>query len=150
MTLVKWRPMRDLMSVQDEMNRMFDRFFGREPWEDEEFMAPAKWYPMVDIKENKDEFTVLAELPGMKKDDIHITFTNGRLVLEGERKKEKEEKDANYHRVERAYGKFYRSFDLPTAVQGDKINAEFKDGILKISLPKAEEVKPKEIDVKVS
>ena len=150
MTVVRWRPMRDLVSIQDEMNRVFDRFFSREPWEDREDVSSSGWNPSVDISETKDEFVVSAELPGLKKDDIHITFTNGVLKIEGERKKEKEEKDANYHRVERMFGKFCRTFQLPTMVQSGKISADFRDGILIIHLPKAEEVKPKEIEVKVS
>ncbi len=150
MAIVRWRPMRDLMSLQEEMNRIFDRFFGTLPAEDQEEMAVSDWYPDVDIVENKDEIVVKAELPGMKKDDIHISYKDGVLTLEGERKKEKEEKDVNYHRVERVYGKFCRSFQLPTVIQEDKINAEYKDGILTIHLPKAEEAKPKEIEIKVS
>ena len=149
MPIVRWRPMRDMMNVQDEMNRLFDRFFGRELWDDDERMNQMNWVPVVDIKEDKDEFVVSAELPGMKKEDVHITFNNGNLAIEGERKKEQEEKDANYHRVERSYGKFYRSFQLPSGIQANKILADFKDGILKITLPKSEEVKPKEIEVKV-
>ncbi len=150
MAIVRWRPMRDLMSLQEEMNRIFDRFFGNLPAEDQEEMAVSDWYPDVDIVENKDEIVVKAELPGMKKDDIHISYKDGVLTLEGERKKEKEEKDVNYHRIERVYGKFCRSFQLPTVIQEDKINAEYKDGVLTIHLPKAEEAKPKEIEIKVS
>ena len=150
MALVRWRPMRDMMNVQDEMNRLFDRFFGKELWDEDEQLSQMNWFPVVDIKENKDEFTVFAELPGMNKEDVHITFTDGKLVVEGERKKEQEENEANYHRVERSYGKFCRTFQLPSGIQANKIAADFKDGILKIKLPKSEEVKPKEIEVKVS
>jgi len=150
MTVVRWRPMRDIMGIQDEMNRAFDRIFSRDPWEDREDLSSSGWNPSVDISESKDEFVVSAELPGMKKDDIHVTYTNGVLKIEGERKKEKEEKDTNYHRVERTFGKFCRTFQLPTMVQSGKISADFKDGILLIHLPKAEELKPKEIEVKVS
>jgi len=150
MAIVRWRPMRDMMNVQDEMNRLFDRFFGKELWDEDEQLSQMNWFPVVDIKENKDEFTVFAELPGMNKEDVHITFTDGKLVVEGERKKEQEENEANYHRVERSYGKFCRTFQLPSGIQANKIAADFKDGILKIKLPKSEEVKPKEIEVKVS
>lgn len=150
MAIVRWRPMRDMMNVQDEMNRLFDRFFGKELWDEDEQLSQMNWFPVVDIKENKDEFAVFAELPGMKKEDVHITFSDGKLVIEGERKKEQEEKEANYHRVERSYGKFCRTFQLPSGIQANKIAADFKDGILKIKLPKSEEVKPKEIEVKVS
>ena len=150
MAIVRWRPMRDMMNVQDEMNRLFDRFFGKELWDEDEQLSQMNWFPVVDIKENKDEFAVFAELPGMKKEDVHITFSDGKLVIEGERKKEQEENEANYHRVERSYGKFCRTFQLPSGIQANKIAADFKDGILKIKLPKSEEVKPKEIEVKVS
>lgn len=150
MAIVRWRPMRDMMNVQDEMNRLFDRFFGKELWDEDEQLSQMNWFPVVDIKENQDEFTVFAELPGMKKEDVHITFSDGKLVIEGERKKEQEEKEANYHRVERSYGKFCRTFQLPSGIQANKIAADFKDGILKVKLPKSEEVKPKEIEVKVS
>jgi HSP20 family protein len=150
MAIVRWRPMRDMMNVQDEMNRLFDRFFGKELWDEDEQLSQMNWFPVVDIKENKDEFAVFAELPGMKKEDVHITFSDGKLVVEGERKKEQEENEANYHRVERSYGKFCRTFQLPSGIQANKIAADFKDGILKIKLPKSEEVKPKEIEVKVS
>jgi HSP20 family protein len=150
MTLVKWRPMRDIFNFQDEMSRVFDRFFDRSLVEDEENISFSKWYPQVDISENIDSFMVLAELPGLSKDEVHITFTDGLLKIEGERKREKEDKDTNFHRVERVYGKFCRTFQLPKQIKNDKVSADFKDGILKIDLPKADEVKPKEIEVKAS
>jgi len=150
MAIVKWRPTRDMISIQDEMNRLFDRFFSRDILDGEEFIHPAQWSPAVDISENKDEFVVSAELPGMGKNDIQVTFVDGSLKIEGERTKEKEEKNVNYHRVERVHGKFCRSFQLPTAVQQNKISADFKDGMLTVRLPKAEEAKPKAIDVKIS
>lgn len=150
MTIVRWRPMREMLSIQDEMNRLFDRFFVKNPWEEQESIDAVNWYPNMDISENNNEFIVSAELPGLKKEDIHITYTNGTLKIEGERKKVKEEKDTNFHRVERVYGKFCRTFQLPSLIKNDKINADFKDGILRINLPKADEVKPKEIEVKLS
>ena len=104
----------------------------------------------MDISENDDEFVVRAELPGMRKEDVNVTFVNGALKIEGERKHEKEDQKTNYHRVERAYGKFCRVFQIPDEVKSDKISADFKDGLLNIRLPKAEEVKPKAIDVKIS
>lgn len=150
MALVRWRPTRDLMNIQDEFNRLVERFFSPTVFEEPELMTPTAWYPSVDIKENKDEFVVTAELPGLKKEDIHISYKDGLLTIEGERKKETEEKDVNYHRVERTYGKFSRSFQLPAMVKQDNIDAKYKDGILEIHLPKVEEAKPKEIEVKVS
>jgi HSP20 family protein len=142
--------MREMLSIQDEMNRLFDRFFIKNPWEEQESVDAVSWYPSMDISENDNEYTVNAELPGLRKEDIHITYANGTLKIEGERKRDKEEKDTNYHRVERVYGKFCRTFQLPTLIKNDKISADFKDGILKINLPKADEVKPKEVEVKLS
>lgn len=150
MTLVRWRPARGLFNVQDEMNRAFDRFFSRDVWDDEESVNQSGWYPVVDISENTDEYVLNAEMPGLTKEDIHISFTNGILKLEGERKQEEEKKDTDYHRVERVYGKFCRTFRLPNTVKSDKISADFKDGILSVRLPKVEEVKPKQIEVKIS
>lgn len=150
MALVRWRPTRDLLNIQEEMSRLLDRFFGPSPLEETELATPTTWYPLVDIQENNNEFVVTAELPGMKRDDIHIRYKDGVLTIEGERKQEKEEKDVNYHRVERRYGKFFRTFQLPAMIKEDKIDAIYKDGILTIHLPKAEEEKAREIEVKVS
>ena len=150
MAIIRWRPMRDFMTVQDEMNRMFDQFFAREPWGGDESMSKAEWSPTVDISENKDEYLVSAELPGMKKEDVQITYANNILKIEGERQKEEEKQDTNYHRVERLYGKFCRTFQVPTQIQADKIAADFKNGILTVHLPKAEEAKPKEVQIKIS
>jgi HSP20 family protein len=142
--------MKEMVSIQDEMNRLFDRFFSRDLTDGEEFLQPSQWSPSMDISENKDEFVVSAELPGMNKGDIQVTYVDGSLKIEGERRKEKEDKNVNYHRIERAYGKFCRSFQLPTAIQHNRISADFKDGILTIRLPKTEEARPKAIDVKIS
>lgn len=150
MAIVKWRPMREMVSIQDEMNWLFDRFFSRDILDGEEFIYPAQWSPSVDISESKDEFVLSAELPGMSKDDIQVTYVDSSLKIEGERRQEKEQKNVNVHRVERDHGKFCRSFQLPTAIQPNKISADFKDGILTIRLPKAEEDRPKAIDVKIS
>jgi len=146
MTLVRWRPMRDLWNIQEEMNRAFGSFFGRT---DREF-TNGHWAPAVDIAEANDELKFNVEVPGMKKEDVKVTFQDGILTIKGERKQEKEEKDLNFHRMERSYGSFCRSFTLPTMVQGDKIKANYKDGILSISLPKVEEAKPKEITIGVA
>lgn len=147
MTLVKWRPMRDVWSIQDEINRTFDNFFGRTEREE---WTESRWAPAVDISENKDDLMVNVEVPGMKKEDIKVTIQDGILTVRGERKQEKEEKDKSLHRVERSYGSFCRSFTLPTTVQGDKIKANYKDGVLMIALPKVEEAKPKEISIDVA
>jgi HSP20 family protein len=103
----------------------------------------------VDITEDEKEYLIKAELPEVKKEDVKVTVENGVLTMTGERKFEKEQKDKKYHRIERSYGSFMRSFSLPEAAAGDKVSAEFKDGVLKVHLPKSPEAKPKSIDVKV-
>jgi len=148
MAIKRWRPFRDLVSVQDDMNRLFDDFFGRLPMRTEGM--ERMWAPNVDVSETKDNIIVTAEIPGMTKDDIKVTFNENTLTLSGEKKQEKEEKDADYHRIERSYGSFTRSFDLPTTVQFDKIKANYKDGVLQVTMPKSEEVKPKEIPIAVN
>lgn len=149
MALVRWRPTRDLMSIADEMNRMIDRFFGPSALSEMESIMETEWTPRVNIAETKDHYLVEVEVPGMKKDDIHISLKDNLLTIEGERKFESESKDKNYHRRESFYGKFSRSFTLPEDVMKDKIDASYENGILTITLPKSEEAKPKEIEVKI-
>lgn len=148
MTLTRWNPARDLLGIADEMNRLVDSVLRTDTREASLFKGT--WTPAVDISEDKDNFYLHVELPGMKKEDVKVKFEEGLLTITGEKKTEREEKDVNYHRVERSYGKFERSFRVPTQVMNDKIEAKFEDGVLQITLPKAEEVKPKEIEVKVS
>lgn len=112
-------------------------------------MTVSEWTPLVDITEDEKEYLIKAELPEVKKEDVKVTVEDGVLTITGERKFEKEEKDKKYHRIERAYGSFMRSFTLPDTAAGDKVSAEFKDGVLKVHLPKSPEAKPKSIDVKV-
>jgi HSP20 family protein len=151
MTLVRWNPIRDLatdlIDLQREINRMFDRFFRG--FEEEEERAISTWRPVVDISETDDEYIVRAEIPGVSKDDIKVTIRDNMLTISGEKKQEKETKNENFHRVERVYGSFTRTFTLPGAVKVDKVEATFKDGVLTIKLPKVEEAKSKEIEVKV-
>lgn len=155
MALIRWNPARDLetspfdmLNMQKEINRMFDRFF-RGNLTEEESLVPSGWCPAVDIAEHDNEFVVKMELPGVGKEDVKITMQNDVLMIHGEKKQEKQSKGSNYHRVERSYGAFQRSFTLPATVKADKIDATFTDGILNIKLPKAEEAKPKQIEVKV-
>ena len=155
MSLIRWSPARDLAtfpsdiaSMQREMNRVFDSFFRGET--DEDFpLAASSWRPAVDITEEDAAFLVKMELPGVAKEDVKITMENSLLTVKGEKKQEKETKGTNYHRVERGYGLFQRSFTLPATVKGEKIEASYRDGILNITLPKSEEAKPKEIEVRV-
>ena len=147
MTLVRWDPFRELESMSDRLNRVFARptlsTSGREA------LTVADWMPTVDISETDSEYLIKAELPEVKKEDVKVTVENGVLTLQGERRQEKEEKGKKYHRVERSYGSFVRSFTLPESVDESAVKAEYKDGMLNLHLPKAEKVKPKSIDVKV-
>ena len=147
MAITRWRPFRDVVSVQDEMSRLLDDIFGQRParvqWTD------GAWNPSVDVTEDEDSVVVKAEMPGLNKDDVKISVHDSILTLKGEKKQEKEEKEADYHRIERSYGSFCRSFQLPTTVRTDKIKANYKDGVLSITLPKTEEVKPKEIPISI-
>lgn len=147
MAITRWRPLMDLVSMQDEMNRLFDDFFGRPLVRTE--WTEGVWSPSVDVSEDKDNVIVKTEMPGMKKEDVKISIQDNVLTLKGAKKQEKEEKDANYHRIERSYGSFCRSFALPTSVKADKVKASYKDGVLNITLPKTEEAKPKEIPVSI-
>ena len=148
MTLVRWSPFRDVLNIQDEMNRLFNTFFARTP--ERRDAGTFSWSPLVDILETDGEIKVVAEVPGMKREDIKISVQDNVLTLKGEKKLEKEEKEKNFHRVERAHGAFERSFSLPASVQTDKVKASYKDGVLTIALPKSEETKPKEIAISVS
>jgi HSP20 family protein len=138
--------------MEDLQNRLAT-LFGRAPVRrqdgQEESMTVAEWAPVVDISENDKEYLIKAELPGIKKEDVHISVEKGVLTISGERKFEKEEKDKKYHRVERAYGAFVRTFIVPDDAEADKVAAEFKDGLLTIHIPKSEKAKPKQIEVRV-
>lgn len=147
MAITRWRPFRDIVSVQDEMNRLFDDIFGHRPARVE--WTEGVWSPSVDVSEDTDNMVIKAEMPGMSKDDVKISVQDNVLTLKGEKKQEKEEKEANCHRIERSYGSFCRSFQLPATVRADKIKANYKDGVLSIILPKTEEVKPKEIPISI-
>ncbi len=154
MTLVKFNPVRDLLNVEREFNRMFNslgsRFGITHKGDLHEEYDNAVWMPLTDISEDNENFYLKADLPGIKKEDVKISYIDGNLSISGERVKEKETKENKFHRIERSYGKYYRSFNVPTEIKEDKIKAEFKDGQLTITIPKADEVKPKEIDIKVS
>lgn len=151
MSIIKYNPVNergvlsDLFNVQKEMSKMLSNFFTND---DETFSALQSWYPSADIKEGKDRYTVHLELPGVAKDGVKITLQENVLTVQGEKKQESETKDENYHRIERSYGTFSRSFRLPSLVKSDKIDANYKDGVLIITLPKAEEAKAKEIEIK--
>jgi HSP20 family protein len=145
MAVVRWDPFRDLNMLQERMNRMFDDA-GR-GWRNDEATATTTWSPAVDIFETEGEIVVKAELPGMERKDITLNLEKNVLSLRGERRFEKETKDDNYHRIERSYGTFSRAFSIPATVDEEKIRADYKDGVLKIVLPKKEQAKPKQIRI---
>ncbi len=141
MTLVRWSPFRELEEMQRNLSRILDdaSFGGTET---------GQWLPAVDIRETDDALLVEAELPGIDKKDVNVEVKDGVLTISGERKFEKDVKEENVHRIERSYGRFVRSFSLPTNVDTDKVEATMKDGVLSVRLPKKESAKPKAITVK--
>jgi HSP20 family protein len=153
MAIVRWNPSRELLNIEREFSRMFDNFekrFGFGNGEDgHNEYENAVWAPLTDISEDKENYTLKMDLPGVSKNDLKISYSDGQLNISGERKMEKENKDSKYHRVERSYGRYFRSFALPAKIKEDAINAEFKDGQLIVIVPKSEEAKPKELEIKV-
>jgi HSP20 family protein len=145
MSITRYDPFRDLRSLQEEVNRLFStnltRGFG------EEGIGRGAWNPSVDIFENKDEIVLEAELPGMNRGDFELTVENNVITLRGERQFEKKDDTDNYHRVERSYGSFTRSFTLPHTVSAEGATAEYTNGVLRVTLPKREETKARRIEV---
>jgi HSP20 family protein len=144
--IMEWRPFREVTRLRREMDRLWDDYFGSgrralQP-------MPAEFAPAVDVKETADQIVVKAEVPGMDAKDINISVTGDVLTIKGEKKSEREETEENYHLVERSYGSFSRSLAMPAAVDLDKIEAKYDKGVLTITCPKKEEVKPKAIEIK--
>lgn len=140
--LQRFSPFSELFDLRKEIDSLFeDRFFGKN------LISEPSWIPSMDVVENEKEFLVTVELPGMKKEDINVSIENNVLTIEGERKSEKEEKNKTFHRIERAYGKFYRSVALPKKVDENNIKATFKDGLLNITIGKSEKEKSKIIEI---
>ena len=148
MTITRYDPFRDLRSLQEEVNRLFTGNMARTF--DEEGIARGAWSPSVDIYENKDQIVLEAELPGMKREDFDVSVENNVITLRGERHFEKKEESDNYHRVERAYGSFTRSFTLPNTVTAEGAAADYANGVLRVSLPKREETKARRIEIKAN
>jgi HSP20 family protein len=148
MNIVKWNPFRELEDIQTRLNRVFgDAPLGRT---NDDGLFFADWAPPVDIQETDKEYLIKAELPEVKKENVKVEMLDGVLTIEGERSQEKEEKGKKFHKVERAYGKFVRRFALPTEVEATRVQAEFKDGMLNVHLPKSAGAKPKSVEVKVA
>jgi HSP20 family protein len=146
MNIVRYDPFRELRSLQDEMTRLFTGIapasIGRED------TLSGGWNPNVDIFENKENLVLEAELPGLSREDFDLSIENNVLTLKGERKFEKKTDEDNYHRVERAYGSFTRSFTLPQTITAEGVEAEFNNGVLRVTLPKREETKARKIEIK--
>jgi len=149
MAIVRWEPFRNLISTQDQFNRLFNETFSR-------FFTGADggeakpWSPAVDIYENDHNLVLKAELPGIDPNDVEIRVEDEVLYLKGQRKFEKDVKEKNYHRIERAYGSFQRTFTLPSFVDANQVAADYKNGILTLTMPKREEAKPKTIKIQVA
>lgn len=139
-------PFREFMELQRDINRLFE---GSAAKTSQEGAAINAWTPAVDIYEDSDAFLIKLELPEVSKDDVKVSLDDNKLSISGERKFENDDKREGYHRVERSYGQFYRSFTLPPNVNVEAINAQFTDGVLRLTLPKKEEAKPKQIEVKI-
>ncbi len=145
-----WNPLKEMVELENRLSTIFNRT-GTVPGDNkEETLRVTEWAPLVDIAEDDKGYTIKAELPGIKKEDIAVTVENGVLSIKGERKSEQEEKSKRYHRIERFYGRFERSFTLPEDADGTKVGAEYKDGVLKVHLAKSEKALPKAIEVKVA
>ncbi|MBS3818208.1 Hsp20/alpha crystallin family protein [bacterium] len=145
MAIKRWDPFRDLMTLKDRMDRIFEDTF-RTQGEEKELM-PSTWSPSVDIFEDESNVVLSIELPGIEEKNIDVNIEDNALTVKGERNIEKEDKKENYHRIERAYGSFYRSFSIPNYVDVDKIEAQHENGVLKITMPKKAESKPRKVKV---
>jgi HSP20 family protein len=145
MNIVRWYPFRDLVTLRERMNRVFEDAFTFRG--EEKDLIASNWNPSVDIYEAENELVLKAEIPGVDEKDVEIKIEDNTLTIQGDRKFEKETKEENYRRIERSYGSFYRSFSLPRNIDQDKIKAERENGILKISLPKKPELKPKKVKI---
>jgi HSP20 family protein len=151
MAVVRWDPLRELEQMADRLNRVISRPEGASvSGNGQEAMAVPDWVPIVDISETESEYSIHAELPGVKKDAVKVTVENGVLTIQGERRQEQMEGERRHHRVERMYGRFVRNFTLPDTVDAGKVRAEYADGMLHLHLPKSEKAKPKQIEVKIA
>ena len=147
MAIVKYSPFRDMMNMQEQMNRLLDLAWSKQGGEE---LREGAWQPPVDIYEDENAVIIKAELPGIDQKDIEVRIEDNTLTIRGERKHEEEVRKENYHRVERYYGGFQRSFSIPATIHQEKVRASSDKGVLTITLPKREEVKPKQITVEVT
>jgi HSP20 family protein len=148
--ITRWDPFKELDELQSRLSTLFGRSPVRKNGEKDELMTVAEWAPLVDIIEDEHEYLIKAELPEVKKEEVKVTVQDGVVSLAGDRKFVREEKDKKYHRLERAYGSFVRTFSLPEDADENKVTADFKEGILQVHLPKSEKARPKNIEVKIA
>ena len=151
-TMIRWNPFKEMDDLQRRLASVFDLAPLRRSslTTDQENITVPEWAPAVDILEDAKEYLIKVELPEVAKEDVKVTVEAGTLTISGERKAEKEEKNRKYHRIERFYGRFERSFSLPEDAESGKVNAEYKDGVLRVHLAKSEKARPQQIEVKVS
>ncbi|OGT16732.1 MAG: heat-shock protein Hsp20 [Gallionellales bacterium RIFOXYB12_FULL_54_9] len=149
MNLVKWNPFRELEDVSNRLNRIFGHVPARTE-SAQDMLAVADWIPTVDISETDAGYLIKAEIPEVKKEDVKVNIQDGMLTISGERHQEKEEKNKRYHRIERAYGSFARSFRMPDDADENAVNAEFKDGMLNVTLPKSKKTETKSVSVSIA
>jgi len=143
-TLMRWDPFRELEDVQNRLSRLL----GERPGEEEPFFRG--WVPAVDVQETDKEYSIKVDLPEVKREDVKVELADGAVTIQGERRQEKDEKGKRFHRIERQYGQFIRRFALPGEIDATKVQAEFKDGVLKVTLPKTAAAKARSVDVKVA
>ena len=146
-SLIRFTPRRDVRHLQREFDRLFESFFPTRPVDDDAAES-AVWAPRTDLSETDEAYLIHLDLPGLKKDEVEINVHDGTLSISGERRHEETAEDRTFVRVERSYGRFYRSFSLPQTINADGIEAAFEDGVLTIHVPKAEELKPRRIDIR--
>jgi HSP20 family protein len=145
MAIIRWDPFKDMVTLREKMNRLFeDVFTGQSEGKE---LAASSWAPAVDIFETENDLVMTAEVPGIDEKDIEIKIEDNTLILKGARKFEKETKEENYHRIERSYGSFYRAFTLPNSIDPERIQAEHENGVLKITMPKRTELKPRKVKI---
>jgi HSP20 family protein len=150
MPIVRWEPFRELLTTQDRFNQLFNQAFGQVAPEGQEDLSNRVWAPAVDIYETEHSLVLKAELPGIDPKDVEVRVENQTLFIRGERKFEKDVKEESYHRMERTYGSFARSFTLPNTINAESVSAQYKDGVLTLTLAKREEAKPKTIKIQVT
>ena len=145
MAIIRWDPFRGMMTLREKMNKLFEDTFSSRG--EEKDLFSGTWTPSVDIYESENALVLTAEVPGLDENEVEIKIEDNTLILQGERKFEKEKKEENYHRIERSYGSFYRSFSLPNYINVEKISAEHENGVLKITMPKKPELKPRKVKI---